>query len=142
MERGLIAERKNWQQLRYRWLIDSRAEFLNFLLRHCPAFVRRYVYFSFLFLSDSAILSKLRNTCMFEKKKERFKRTHRIIRIIHDEYTFERIFFREWLETAFEPRRRLIFRVRLASSGSRLSWSRLSLPSNIVSATCELGRLN
>lgn len=23
MERGLIAERKNWQQLRYRWLIDS-----------------------------------------------------------------------------------------------------------------------
>lgn len=50
MERGLIAERKNWQQLRYRWLIDSRAEFRNFLLRHCPAFVRLFfVSFPFSF---------------------------------------------------------------------------------------------
>lgn len=36
-----------------------RAESLNFLLRHCRSFVRRYIYFLllFLFLRDPAILS-------------------------------------------------------------------------------------
>lgn len=160
MERGLIAGRKNWQPLRGidggsipRWI----PIFFPIIVPIICTFV---VTFTFCFLLSFRLQFFEIYEYMFRERKRimeiKFNPINFVVTMIkqlhysdtNTRWILERVFTWECLETVSKSRatrRQLIFHARCTLSFKSIQTflvEILSLPSNIVNATCELGRLN